>query len=459
MRFLVYWLSSAATWHPRVRGVLLCASAAVAGLLTQALVQACSDVMEPTGTDTHFPMVYGDRPTVAQLTDLGRRMFSDTGLSASGKLSCASCHDPKAAYGPPTRRLLQPGGLAMDRTGFRNTPSLRYLHSPVAFTEHFYEVEATGGKDDQGPTGGRTWDGRVNTGHDQALMPLMDANEMANPGKEAIAARLAKSAYANAFAEAVSPPGENIFDDPDSAVLWMTVAIETFEQSRADFHPFTSKFDSYLRDEVDLTPAEKRGMALFNDMKKGNCASCHPSTHKQAGVRFPAFTDLGHVALAVPRNKDLAANQDPEFFDLGLCGPLRTDLRDRPEYCGLFRTPTLRNVALRHHFFHNGALHSLRDVVEFYATRDTNPRKWYPMGADHQVQKYNDLPRQYWTNVNADIPFKPLPDGRARLNPREINDIVAFLGTLSDGFLPPKAASAPAPARPAARAGGACRRS
>ncbi|MFX8187848.1 hypothetical protein ABTK83_19215, partial [Acinetobacter baumannii] len=91
-------------------------------------------------------------------------------------------------------------------------------------------------------------------------------------------------------AEAVSPPGENVFDDPDSAVLWLTVALENFEQSRADFHPFSSKFDAYLRDQATLTAAEQRGMAIFNDMKKGNCASCHPATHKQAGVRFPMFT-------------------------------------------------------------------------------------------------------------------------------------------------------------------------
>lgn len=406
-------------------------------LLPQALVLACGDVLEPTGTDTHFPLVYGDRPSVQQLTDLGRQMFADASLSASGKQSCASCHDPKSAFGPPNRLLVQPGGRAMDRMGFRNTPSLRYLHAPIPFTEHFYEVEVTGGRDDQGPTGGRTWDGRANTGHDQALMPLMDANEMANTSKAEIAARLARTPYAKAFAAAVSPPGENVFDDPESAVLWMTIAIENFEQSRDDFHPFSSKFDAYLRDQATLTAAEQRGMALFNDMKKGNCASCHPSTHKSAGVRFPMFTDLGHVALAAPRNRSLPVNADPAFFDLGLCGPLRTDLQDRPEYCGLFRTPTLRNVALRHHFFHNGSLSSLREVVEFYATRDTNPDKWYGKG-----HKYNDLPAKYWGNVNADIPFKPLPNGQPRLSPREIDDIVAFLGTLTDGYMPPAARAA-----------------
>jgi cytochrome c peroxidase len=405
-------------------------------LAPEVILLACSaNVAEPTGTDTHFPLVYGDRPTVEQLSALGRKMFFDASLSASGRQSCASCHDPKHAYGPPDGRVVQPGGPVLDRFGFRNAPSLRYLHSPIAFTEHFYEIEPTGGKDDQGPTGGRTWDGRVNTGHDQALMPLLDRNEMANANPEELFARLRKVDYAQAFREAVSAPGEDVFADPESALTWMTVAIETFEQSPADFHPFTSKFDAYLKDEVELSPAEQRGLSLFNDMKKGNCASCHPSMHKSPANHFPLFTDFGYVALAVPRNRALPVNQDPAFFDLGLCGPLRTDLKDRTEYCGMFRTPTLRNVALRKNYFHNGSMHTLRDVVEFYATRDTDRSRWYRDAAGRKKTTFDDLPPEYRANVNVDPPFKPRADGRPRLAPREIDDIVAFLSTLSDGFV------------------------
>ncbi len=397
---------------------------------------ACSnEATEPMGTDTHFPLIYGDHPTVAQLSALGRRMFFDAGLSASGRQSCASCHDPRHAFGPPDRRVVQAGGAGMDRFGFRSAPSLTYLHSPIAFTEHFYEAEVTNGKDDEGPTGGRTWDGRVNTGHDQALMPLMDPAEMANPSREAVFARLSHSNYVNAFREATSAPGEDIMSDPESAVVWMTVALETFEQSQAEFHPFTSKYDAYLRDEVDLSPSEQRGLTAFNDLKKGNCASCHPSSHKSPANHFPLFTDFGYVALAVPRNRDLPANRDAAFFDLGLCGPLRTDLKDRPEYCGMFRTPTLRNVALRQNFFHNGSLHSLRDAVAFYASRDIDPKRWY--GHTSGARKYDDLPEAYWKNVNVDIPFKPKADGQPRLTSRDVDDIVAFLGTLTDGYAAP----------------------
>jgi len=100
--------------------------------------------------------------------------------------------------------------------------------------------------------------------------------------------------------------------------------------------------------------------------------------------------------------------------------------------------PTLRNVALRQSYFHNGAFHSLRQVVEFYATRDTNPGKWYPRGKDGKLEKFDDLPPQYRGNVNADAPFAPLPGNRPRLTPAEIDDIVAFLNTLTDGYVPPK---------------------
>ena len=153
--------------------------------------------------------------------------------------------------------------------------------------------------------------------------------------------------------------------------------------------------------------------------------------------RPPIFTDFGFVALAVPRNPELPANRDPKFFDLGLCGPLRTDLATHPEYCGMFRTPSLRNVALRKRFFHNGAIHSLRDAVAFYATRDTNPAKWY--SHSNGPARYDDLPERYWPNVSHEVPFAPLPGNKPRLNDREIDDIVAFLGTLTDGYKPPAA--------------------
>ncbi|MGZ5780907.1 MAG: cytochrome-c peroxidase, partial [Burkholderiaceae bacterium] len=363
---------SALSWIGKLRLFLLSFLMA-AGVGYSVRLFACSNEdMVAVGTDNYFPMVYGDRPTKEQLQSLGRKIFLDAGLSSSGQMSCASCHSPSHAFGPPNKLAIQLGGPEMNRSGFRNTPSLTYLHSPIAFTEHFFETEVTGGKDDEGATGGRTWDGRVNSGHDQALMPLLDKNEMANADTNEIFERLKKAGYAEEFRKIVSAPGENVLENADASIAWLSVAVETFEQS-PEFHPFTSKYDAYIRDEAQLTAQEKRGLLLFNDMKKGNCASCHPSDHKNPSSHLPIFTDFGYVAVGVPRNQKLAANADPKFFDLGLCGPLRTDLKNRAEYCGAFRTPSLRNVALRKNYFHNGAFQSLKQVVEFYVTRDITP--------------------------------------------------------------------------------------
>ena len=80
----------------------------------------------------------------------------------------------------------------------------------------------------------------------------------------------------------------------------------------------------------------------------------------------------------------------------------------RPEYCGMFRAPTLRNVATRQSYFHNGVFHSLREVLDFYATRDTDPQRWWGRGK----ARYDDLPARFHGNVNQDPPFKPLPNGQ-----------------------------------------------
>jgi cytochrome c peroxidase len=170
-----------------------------------------------------------------------------------------------------------------------------------------------------------------------------------------------------------------------------------------------------------------RGLALFNDPAKGNCASCHLSTVKPDGA-FPLFTDFGHIAIGVPRNRGIKANADPAFFDLGLCGPLRTDLKDRADYCGRFRTPTLRNVALRRSFFHNGAITTLEEAVRFYAQRDTNPARWYGAAG----KKFDDLPPRYHANINTDAPFGGAPGAAPALSDAEVADVVAFLRTLTD---------------------------
>jgi cytochrome c peroxidase len=383
---------------------------------------------EPTGLSR--AQVYR---RVDALTALGREMFFDASLSASGKMSCTSCHSPLDAFGPPNALPVQRGGRDLDQFGIRAPPSLKYLQATPQFTEHFFDSdEAAEDSIDNGPTGGLTWDGRADRARDQARIPLLSPFEMANQGPAELGTRLGQAAYADEFRRTF---GRDIFAEPTGAFSAALEALEAFQQNPAEFYPYSSKYDAYLAHKAELSEQERRGLELFEDPAKGNCARCHVSTPGKDGTP-PQFTDYGLVAIGVPRNPAIPANGDRGFFDLGLCGPLRTDLRDRAEYCGRFKTPSLRNVAARRVFFHNGFFHTLREVVEFYAQRDTNPEKWYPRDTRGRVRKFDDLPAAYHANVDIERPFGGHPGNEPALSENEIEDVIAFLETLSDGFSP-----------------------
>jgi cytochrome c peroxidase len=367
-------------------------------------------------------------PAAAALTAIGRELFSDPALSASGKVACASCHDPKHAFGPANDLPVQRGGGDGRSIGVRAVPSLMYTQNVPPFTEHFIDDEGDDSVD-QGPAGGRTWDGRSQSFHDQARMPLFSPFEMANTDANAVVRKVRRAYYAGQFRAAF---GRKIFEDAALAFKGILMALEAYQQSPAEFYPYSSKYDAWLRHETSLSPQEMRGLAAFNDLAIGNCARCHPSAMRKGAL--PQFTDFGFAAIGVPRNASVPANADPLYFDLGLCGPLRADLRDRKEYCGLFRTPSLRNVALRPVFFHNGVLHSLSDAVRFYAERDTRPQKWYPQGYDGSTLKFDDLPPAYAANLDAQAPFDRNAGELSAMSDADIDDIVAFLQTLNDGF-------------------------
>ena len=150
---------------------------------------------------------------------------------------------------------------------------------------------------------------------------------------------------------------------------------------------------------------------------------------------MPLFTDSTYDNLGVPRNPELSRNDDPQHFDLGLCQ--LEDLSSHPELCGAFKVPSLRNVAVRKVFFHNGFFTSLKEVVTFYVQRDTNPEKWYPLNPDGTVNKFDDLPPSYRSNVNTEeAPYDRQPGEEPALSESEIDDVVAFLETLTDGYSP-----------------------
>jgi cytochrome c peroxidase len=255
---------------------------------------------------------------------------------------------------------------------------------------------------------------------------LLAANEMNNASTAAVVAKVAAGEAAAALRAAW---GDDVFASTDRAWTAIAASLEAFQRS-ADFAPFTSKFDAVLRGRARLTEQEERGQGLFLIAQKGNCAACHTLNADSRRPQDSLFTDFGYHALGVPRNGDIAG---PGEFDLGLCGPARTDLAGETAWCGSFRTPTLRNIARTAPYMHNGRFATLREAVAFYATRDTEPQRWYPKG-----EAFDDLPAPLRGNVDRETrPYHRQPGQRPALRDDEIDDIVAFLHTLSDGFSGP----------------------
>jgi cytochrome c peroxidase len=419
---------------------------------------------EPQGAagDNPHP-IHLIRPPVAPLSamaQLGRQIFYDASLSSSGKLSCASCHSPEHAYGPPTDSPVMLGGPSLTRQGARAVPSLTYLErqpsfsigpdDPEAENVDLAQMAALGQQTARAtktatgtaqsavnivPQGGQFWDGRADTLQSQASVPLLDPREMDGGSIAIVAKKLRRAPYAKHFTELF---GATIFRNPQMLVSEAMFAVARYQIEEPSFHPYTSKFDYWLEGKASLSESELRGYKLFNDPDKANCAGCHTSQPSADGLP-PLFTDHQYEALGAPRNPALVDNKDPNYFDLGVCGPIRTDIADQKQYCGMFLTPTLRNTATRHAYFHNGVFQTLQQVMDFYNFRDTDPAKVYPRAADGTVQKLNDIPEQYRANVDvSDPPFNRHLGETPAMTAQEEADIIAFLETLTDGYKPEK---------------------
>lgn len=430
-----------------------------------AVLVACSRANSAEHAAAPAANVVAAQPTanksaaLSAVAELGRKMFFDPSLSASGSLACASCHSPTNAYAPPNKLSVQLGGPDMKLQGGRAVPSLRYLeHTPnfsigpsasvpdndappaapvvannVGKVATVAKNTAAAAIEANVPQGGLDWDGRMDTLQDQALGPLLDPHEMANHDAADVLKKLERAAYADDMRKLFGP---QIFRSPDLALSEALFALTRFQLEDKSFHPYDSKYDFYLAGKAKLSEQETRGLKLFEDPKKGNCSSCHIDKTSRDGKFPPAFTDYQYESLGAPRNKEIAANRDPRYYDLGLCGPTRKDYVKVRAYCGLFKTPTLRNVATRGAFFHNGVFHSLDDVLHFYVERETQPGKWYPKHGG-RVDKYNDMPQRYRGNVDvADAPFDRHPGDAPALDDAEIADVIAFLKTLDDGYQP-----------------------
>ena len=410
-----------------------------------------------TGMNPHpVKLVRPQSAPLSAMAQLGKQIYFDKSLSGSGQQSCASCHSPQLAYGPPGDNSVMMGGPELKSQGARAVPSLMYLDRDTAFSigpddpsaENVNLNQLAGQAQTANrntktanntsaaaqnlvPQGGLFWDGRVDTLQQQASGPLFNPVEMDGGNAQIVTQKFMNSAYAQGFTQLF---GSRIFNDPNQTVAEALFAVARYQIEDPSFHPYSSKYDAWLEGKAKLAPDEMRGYILFNDQNKANCAACHldKPTYDH---RPPLFTDHQYEALGVPRNKAIAANNNPNYDDLGICGPFRTDLKAQTQYCGMFLTPTLRNVATRHAFFHNGVYHSLKDVLDFYDFRDTNPEKIYPVRADGTIEKYNDIPAKYQANVDiVDPPFDRHPGEKPAMSEQDMQDIIAFLKTLTDGY-------------------------
>jgi cytochrome c peroxidase len=372
-------------------------------------------------------------PPLTARETVGQSLFFDTSLSDPPGTSCASCHDRGIAFSGNNG---SPSGVAQgSRPGHfarRNAPSVMY----VKYVPPFHFALEDDDDVEESPLGGLTSSGRADTVAEFVRLPLFDADEMNNKSEAEIAGKLRAAPYAADLVREY--PGA--LETPASAVKALGEALQAFLTSET-MSPFTSKFDDFLRHKVQLSPLEVKGLKAFEDRQKGACNHCHLMYSHANRPETSLFTTYFYDAVGVPRNRAIAANADAKRYDLGLCErtkkggdanlsspPGDANLASDRKWCGSFRIPTLRNVAVRQRFMHNGAFTNLRDVVAFYATRSTNPERWYPPG-----KPFDDVPAQFRKNVNVlSMPYNRIEGERPALDDDDIDAIVAFLETLTD---------------------------
>jgi cytochrome c peroxidase len=399
---------------------------------------------------------------------LGKSIFFDSQLSLNSNQSCATCHAPQAGWTGPDSDVNAGGavyeGSVAGRFGDRKPSSSAYAtQSPV-----FHRGKRGG---EWIFIGGNFWDGRAtgeklgNPAADQAQGPFLNPLEQALPDAACVVHRVCTATgYAVSFtavwgaaschiawpldmAGACAAGGKVSLTAgdrarADSAYDRIALSIAAYEAS-SESNAFSSKFDRARKGQARLTADEQRGFALFKG--KGKCASCHSATPAKGGGAL--FTDYTFDNLGLPRNPDLPfyaqAVSNPEgsaWIDRGLGGFLGSHPRQAAQKdanVGKHRVPTLRNVDRRPSavfvkaYGHNGYFKSLKGIVHFYNTRDTKPVCKNPF-----TREADALAQQCWplsevpNNVNA------TELGNLGLTPAEEDAIVAFLRTLSDGYVP-----------------------
>lgn len=360
------------------RLIVLLAFASLAPLFVEANGSRATNfrIDLPSGISADLWAYYipKDNPVTAEKVELGRRLFFDARLSADGAVSCATCHDPERAFTDGKQVAEGIGG----RRGTRNSPTLL---NAMFHSDQF-------------------WDGRASTLEAQAILPLVDPNEMGNKSYAEIVSRLqAIPEYAKGFNE--------IFGG-DVTIERVGKAIASFERTLVSAN---SPFDRFMEGDLKaLNPAAQRGLSIFRS--RGRCAVCH-----SVNPSFPFFTDQ------IYRNTGVAANHQAfNSLTSQAMGGTSSSAKERIAQVsaldgssslgrylvtgntldlGAFRTPSLRNVELTAPYFHDGSAETLFDVVRFY------------------VRGGNDNPTKTWELVPVE------------LTDEDINDLVEFLKSLT----------------------------
>ena len=314
------------------------------------------------------------------LAELGERIFFDENLSNPVGQSCSSCHVAAAGFADPASvDKLSPVSVGADgvSVGTRNAPTASYARfiPPFSLTP---------------PRGGQFLDGRALNLEAQARAPFLNPLEMNMADEAAVVAMLRVADYADDFLNIF---GDSAFDNITVAYTQMVTAIATFERTET-FAPFSSNFDMELTGNYTFTTAEANGELLFNG--KAQCSLCHDT-----GGGAQIFSDFRYSNIGVPANPAVVAAADK-----GLGAALGDTDHD-----GKFRTPTLRNVDDTAPYMHNGVFDSLDEVMEFYNQRDVVPVVVPEVAGT--VDDRGNL-------------------GELNLTPTEIQEVIAFMRTLSD---------------------------
>jgi cytochrome c peroxidase len=376
---------------------------------------------------------------LTSIESLGKKLYWDSRLSTPDGQSCADCHDPVAGWADPVRTWPVSQGVLPTLFGGRNSPPAAYAaYSPSFHWDSMKGVYA----------GGQFWDGRADDLVEQAKGPFLNPVEMANPDKAAVVEDVRTGSYASLFKKVF---GRAAFNDVDAAYADIAVAIAAYESS-TEVNRFSSKFDAVVAGRASFTSQEHQGFMLFRC--QGGCSSCHTvggmggsgcdgggggmggggmggggmggggmggggmggggmgGGGMGGGMAGALFTDFSYRNLGLPYNP--AFLEEPLNFayapDLGLGG--RAGFVDQ---AGAMKVPSLRNVAKSAPYGHNGYFATLREIVDFYNTRDVDPA-W----PDPEVPE----------NVSMQL-------GDLGLTDADVDAIVAFLKTLSDGYFTP----------------------